>query len=152
MENKEPELNEFLNSHLKKIKAISDLENSLHTAKNYNRVIPRDLFNESKLLKCIGRLCLLINDGFPICSMHYDFDGSPFQVVQNINGELHVKNINFFIKDLPLLFKTGLNSKENFPLMLEWEGVDYEVFDKAGQYQFGFITACKKINRYAKTK
>lgn len=29
----------------------------------YQRVIPRDLFNEAKLLKCLGRLSLFIHDG-----------------------------------------------------------------------------------------
>jgi hypothetical protein len=29
----------------------------------YNRVIPRDLFNEAKLLKCLGQLALLVHEG-----------------------------------------------------------------------------------------
>lgn len=29
---------------------------------SYERVLPRDLFNEAKLLKCLGRLALLIHD------------------------------------------------------------------------------------------
>lgn len=29
----------------------------------YRRVLPRDLFNEAKLLKCYGQLSLLIHDG-----------------------------------------------------------------------------------------
>ena len=32
------------------------------TDTNYYRVIPRDLFNEAKLLKCMGHLCLKIHD------------------------------------------------------------------------------------------
>ena len=29
----------------------------------YRRVLPRDLFNEAKLLKCLGQLALIIHDG-----------------------------------------------------------------------------------------
>ena len=28
----------------------------------YERVVPRDLFNEAILLKCMGKVCLLIED------------------------------------------------------------------------------------------
>ena len=38
----------------------------------YKRVLPRDLFNEAKLLKCLGRLCLLIEDD--MCKLEYDHD------------------------------------------------------------------------------
>lgn len=30
---------------------------------SYRRVLPRDLFNEAKLLKCLGQLSLMIHDG-----------------------------------------------------------------------------------------
>lgn len=49
---------------------------------NYIRVIPRDFFNESKLLKCMGQLSLKILD----CQlpkgieMYIEGDGQPFQI------------------------------------------------------------------------
>ncbi len=47
-------------------------------SQEYTRVIPRDLFNEAKLLKCIGRLVLLIHDG-DHNNISFEHDGEPFE-------------------------------------------------------------------------
>jgi hypothetical protein len=101
----------------------------------YNRVIPRDLFNEAKLFKCIGRLVLLIHDGKTINGMTFTHDGTPFVVGQyDEDGSLTIINIHFKVKRQKLQFKTTYNSKNNYPLYLYYDYVDYQVFDESGEY------------------
>lgn len=62
----------------------------------YQRVLPRDLFNESKLLKCIGQLVLLIHDGNcpnGLAFTHHDEDDEPFIIRLMEDGHLTITNI-----------------------------------------------------------
>lgn len=111
----------------------------------YQRVLPRDLFNESKLLKCIGRLCLLIHDRLTPCKMTFDDTGEPFEIDQLPDGELTIVNIHITIKRAIFLFKTKYNSKANYPLYLEYDYCDYLVFDEAGEFTQDFIDFCKTV-------
>jgi hypothetical protein len=56
----------------------------------YQRVIPRDLFNEAKLLKCLGQLALLIHEGrgirWPI-RLEEEDGGAPFAI--ELDAENH---------------------------------------------------------------
>lgn len=63
----------------------------LFESADYGRVIPRDLFNEAKLLKCMGQLCLRIhnNDNLP-AKMSADHDGSPFKIDLMDEGSLTI--------------------------------------------------------------
>ena len=65
---------------------------------NYKRVLPRDLFNEAKLLKCVGKIVLLIEDEMMPVTYHYDNTLTDnFIVGQNqSDGSFFVKNISFF--------------------------------------------------------
>jgi len=85
---------------------------------NYNRVIPRDLFNESKLLKCIGKLTLLIHDNLAPFGLKFEHDEEPFKIGLTNCGHLKIQNITFVYSshtDFELGFKTVYNSKSNFP-------------------------------------
>ena len=63
---------------------------------NYTRVLPGDLFNEAKLLKCIGRLVLLIEDRESITGLTFQFDDAPFNIVQDpSDGSIAIHNIRF---------------------------------------------------------
>lgn len=111
----------------------------------YIRVLPRDLFNEAKLLKCIGRLCLLIHDCTTPCEMAFTEDGKPFKIVLLEEGSLRVANIHISIKGKIFPFKTTYNSKSNYPLYLEYECCDYPVFDEEGNFDPEFVAFTETV-------
>jgi hypothetical protein len=117
----------------------------------YQRVIPRDLFNEAKLLKCIGRLVLLIHDG-DHNNISFEHDGEPFEIYQNQDdGSLSIENIYFSIGEDRLSFYTNYNSKLNYPLFCTstQDGETYSVFDEHGNYEPEFIEYCQKVTKAA---
>lgn len=113
---------------------------------NYDRVLPRDLFNEAKLLKCIGQLCLKIHDGGSLGVTFDDNNIGSFDIVLLDDGHLYIRNINFYKNgNIPLLFKTTYNSKRNYPLLLDYNDVEYEVFDESGNYTYEYITFIESL-------
>ena len=99
----------------------------------YKRVVPRDLFNEANLLKCIGQLVLLIEDG-KLPWMSYHHDGEAFVIMQNeSSGALYVGNVEFFASNQTLTMERPLNSRESWPLLLETDTDSFNVFDGSGQ-------------------
>ena len=113
---------------------------------NYQRVLPRDLFNEAKLLKCMGRLTLLIHDRQTPVKMDFEENGEPFIIDLMIDGSLTITNLKIFINGEKYLFKTTINCKSNYPLFLYRDLVEYLVFDEAGKFDNDFIEFCKTIN------
>ena len=109
---------------------------------SYERVLPRDLFNEAKLLKCLGFLTLHIHD-CKISGINFDFEGDAFEVELNDNG-LTVSNLRFYLSDgTEINFFTPYNSKSNFPLEAE---INYEytsVFTDSGEYTNEFLELLK---------
>lgn len=99
---------------------------SFNREKDYNRVIPRDLFNEAKLLKCLGQLVLLIGKGqCPGLSVVQPvIDGSnAFRILQDqSDGSIYVSSrVLRFTRNSDkkmLRFVTPLNNKERWPLLL----------------------------------
>lgn len=113
----------------------------------FNRVIPRDLFNEAKLLKCLGQLSLVLHDG-------KDSAGRPlppgleiefvepeyaegFRVVQNpADGGLSCAAVRATFNGHPVRLFSVYNSRDNFPLWFEaavagvW--VEGPVFNETG--------------------
>jgi hypothetical protein len=85
----------------------------------YQRVIPRDLFNESKLLKCLGRLALLIHDG-RLPGVEMEHDGEAFIIDQREDdGGLTCETVRFSIQGEPLTLFTAYNSRAAYPLFCE---------------------------------
>ena len=114
----------------------------------YLRVIPRDLFNEAKLLKCMGRLCLLIEDRMTPVPMSYSMlkTANGFDIDQSpSDGSLMVMNITVRIKKRLVLFACAYNSKDNYSLWAEYDEEDYKVFDEKGEYHKDFIALCQKL-------
>lgn len=112
----------------------------------YLRVVPRDFFNEAKLLKCLGRLELLILDNekpardFKLTS---EFDNEAFNIVQDPNsGSISVSNYHVFVNGEELFLSTPLNSKANYPLIGIYKGEEYYIFDEQGNFMpnFGITT------------
>ncbi len=104
----------------------------------YERVLPRDLFNEAKLLKCLGQLSLLIHEGkvrWPLHLEHFTpagWDG--FVVDQNpASGGLFVRNLRLILGNRRITVESCYNSKDAFPLVftdpVRGEG---EVFNEDG--------------------
>ena len=96
----------------------------------YSRILPRDLFNEAKLLKCLGRVTLAIENGwFPL---EYKYNGGPFDIQQNSDGDLTCLNVTF---DKGLTFYKPLNSKKSWPLVCVTNEYEYiEVFEEEDDY------------------
>ncbi len=112
--------------------------------KTYKRVAPRDLFNEAKLLKCLGRLALLILDHKAPEGLSYEDSGNPYEIGQDSgSGDIHcVSGIRFKHKGQILQLYTGLNSREAYPLVLRTDDYEeYYVFDEKGNFTSDFITA-----------
>lgn len=83
---------------------------------DYLREIPRDLFNEAKLLKCLGRVALLVHDGveWPLA---IEYDHGPFDVRQDPDdGGLYVANFTLWFRRTRVTLKTNYNSKAPYPL------------------------------------
>ena len=101
---------------------------------NYKRVLPRDAFNEAKLLKCVGKLTLMIEDGM-LPAWHYHYDGDAFNIVQDeSDGSISIGNITFWRNKKQVHVMTGLNSKENWPALMRDGDDDYYIFDEKGNY------------------
>jgi len=113
---------------------------------HYQRVCPRDLFNEAKLLKCMGLLCLKILDGLAPYDLKYDDeDIEGFNVGLMDEGYLTITNLPFTLNGREIQFCTTYNSKSNYPLFAY---VDYEeipVFDEIGELTPEFISFTQKV-------
>lgn len=100
----------------------------------YKRVLPRDAFNEAKLLKCIGKLTLMIEDGM-LPEWQYHHDSEPFNIVQDdSDGSISVSNITFWHNKKRVRVSTGLNSKENWPMVMQKNDSEYYLFSEDGRY------------------
>lgn len=101
----------------------------------YSRVIPRDLFNEAKLLKCLGRLCLLIHEEklkWKI-GVEHDEPEKGFVIDQNAgSGDLYCINLGFYLKGYRLDFLSSYNDKSNYPLLCSTENGEFSVFNEDG--------------------
>lgn len=102
---------------------------------SYTRVVPRDFFNEAKLLKCLGRLELIILDKLIKIPLVSEFDGEPFNIQQNINdGSINVTNYTVSLNNEEIFLFTPLNSKENYPLYGIYRGEEYCIFSETGEF------------------
>lgn len=107
---------------------------------SYHRVIPRDFFNEAKLLKCLGQfeLCRLDKR---LCGLEFtmEFDGESFDIAQDdSDGSLRCLNYRVYLNGEELELFTPYNSKENYPLMGRYRGDDYYLFDSKGKFMPNF--------------
>ncbi len=84
----------------------------------YVRVIPRDLFNESKFLKCLGQLSLLIHNGVAqslTCDHEDPEDGFRIELDGEYGG-LRCSNLTFSLGTRMIELYCPYNSKGSFPL------------------------------------
>jgi len=106
---------------------------------SYIRVIPRDLFNEANLLKCLGRLWIeteRFQSEFAACpAVRIEHDGAAFDIEQGENGQLWVTNVRLYLHEQLCELWRPVNSREPWPLYLRSENglEDIEVFDETGK-------------------
>lgn len=82
----------------------------------YQRVIPRDLFNEANLLKCYAQLYLCL-DHHAIDDVSLDYDDEPFDIDQNQDsGGLYIRNITLLVRGQAIHLERPLNSRYAWPL------------------------------------
>lgn len=103
----------------------------------YKREIPRDLFNEANLLKCLGQLALIAHDtnraGFRLTHRE-----GGFIICQDpADGAIYCPTVHIFIGQEPFIHRRPLNSREPWPLYVEplamsGLGDETEVFDDEG--------------------
>jgi hypothetical protein len=85
----------------------------------YLRVIPRDLFNEANLLKCLGLLTLALeqHQGHWASFAIQDDSVSHFEIGQDpSDGSIEVTNMPFMIGGFRYRLYRPLNSRMDFPL------------------------------------
>lgn len=101
----------------------------------YHRVIPRDLFNEGKLLTELGFLSLCILDNVQDIGsrLKFEHDGAPFEIVQcTADGSFSVDNLHLMIKpelEDKIYLYTPLNHKEENALMFCFNEIEGTVFE-----------------------
>lgn len=123
----------------------------------YYRVEPRDLFNEAKLLNCLGLLSVKILDGEvpQECNlrMEEDTDGSPYNIQLHEAGYLYLANRTFYCGQLILFLCTTYNSRERYPLILLNNDVEIRVFTEDGEFTSKFKNVLENLTRiHAKAK
>ncbi len=111
---------------------------------SYNRVIPRDLFNEAGLLKCLGKL-IIAADTIP--GLEFEHDGEAFAIVQDpSDGSISVANVVAWLNGMRLDLSTGLNARRSMPLEFRLEGGEDgldRVFNEDGSLSDEFKAAAK---------
>lgn len=103
---------------------------------SYTRVIPRDLFNEAKLLKCLGQLALLIHDGKAgNLKVKHRRPDKGFVVHQDpSSGGLYCYNLRFTLNKVEVEVATNYNSKAPYPLGYCFNDEYGEVFNDDGSF------------------
>jgi hypothetical protein len=107
---------------------------------SYIRVIPRDLFNEANLLKCLGKiyLCLEILN---IPRVSIEHDGDSFDIVQNQDsGGIYARNVVLTVRGEEVHLERPLNSRSAWPLYLTTlDETEIEVFDGFGNFSLEML-------------
>lgn len=116
--------------------------------RDYHRIIPRDFFNEAKLLKCMGVLQLRIVDDQlpPGLDIKIDESGEPFEICRDeASSRLIVINYPTTINKVEVIFQTALNSQRPYPFYCQVGEEEIEVFDDKGNFTEDFCNL--KINK-----
>lgn len=107
---------------------------------SYNRVIPRDLFNEADLLKCWGKLWIAL-DNKRDHAANIIHDGEPFDIVQDPNsGALTVMNLSLIIHGRRRAVFRPLNAREPYPLWVWGDEDDIRIFEESGVLSADFLS------------
>lgn len=103
---------------------------------DYRRVIPRDLFNEASLLKCLGNLHIKTGRWHPkVLMLHHS---NAFNIMQDENdGSIYSGCITVIIHNVTYDHRRPLNSREAWPLWLrrrnDPDAEEFEAFTDEGE-------------------
>jgi hypothetical protein len=115
----------------------------------YTRVIPRDFFNEAKLLKCFGKLSLSILDCKLPDGVKVTIEecGDPFEICLSHDGLLFIANYLTCVNGESVMFGSRYNSKRNFPFYcIHPESLEeIEVFTDDGKFSEEFVANFKQV-------
>lgn len=116
---------------------------------SYQRVIPRDLFNESKLLKCMGQLSLLIHEGKGIrwpLTLNFGDGRDGFVADQDSDdGSLFCENLWVELGGELIHVASRYNSKDAYPLFFRRGDDEGDVFNDDGSLSNDFATFLDKL-------
>ena len=99
----------------------------------YRRVIPRDLFNEGRLLTMLGKLVIHVMDSHSVWKYEQE-DAGHFQIFQNPDdGSLGCANIKFYYRGEPVVLYRPLNTRDPWSLYFIWQGDERSVFTSTGE-------------------
>lgn len=114
---------------------------------SYVRVNPRDFFNESKLLKCMGQLSLKAHDNqLPKgVRVMIEDNGEPYDIRLTTDGRLFIHNYPAFINDVYVSLSTTYNSENPYPLICFHDDVETTVFDNWGNFTDEFYQFAQSI-------
>lgn len=118
--------------------------------KTYTRVAPRDLFNEAKLLKCLGRLALLVVDHMAPEGLTFYDSGEPYLPEQDTgSGDIYCKQgIRFSFRGHELILFSVYNSKDAYPLFwISNEGEEITVFNNLGDFRSEFLEKLQQLQQ-----
>lgn len=107
---------------------------------SHARVIPRDFFNESKLLKMLGKFEIAVRfsgeANLPIETIH---DGEPFDIRQDpSSGQLFCSNYRASLNGYDINLFIPYNAKSEWCLFAMYRGSEYWIFDDNGKWMPNF--------------
>jgi len=119
---------------------------------SYQRVIPRDLFNESKLLKSLGQVQLLIHDGQAPKGLRFVHDDSEypgFEIDQSQDaGDLSVTNLRLYYGENEVGIASRYNSKAPYTLECTDDDADCcDVLGDDGRFTAEFLEYLQSLKR-----
>lgn len=83
----------------------------------YRREIPRDLFNEANLLKCLGQIALIAHDKGRPEALRVTHRPGAFDIRQSEDdGSIYCANVQIIIRERLFDHYRPLNSREPWPL------------------------------------
>lgn len=86
---------------------------------SYIRVLPRDLFNEANLLKCLGQLWLLLDGKDGPVKFETEAVEEGFWILQDpADGSTYVSNVEVSVRGKRAHLSRPLNSRNPWPLYL----------------------------------
>lgn len=112
----------------------------------YTRVIPRDLFNEANLLKCLGQLWITLDRTSLPAYLEGPKPGEPFRIEQDQgDGSIFAANVRLLVRGEFWPLYRPLNSRDPWPLWAETpDGETLEVFSDDGELSPEFLEAIER--------
>ena len=107
---------------------------------SYQRVIPRDLFNESSLLKCLGRIYINL-EATPGHCAELQHGGGDFAIRQSFDdGSIYAAGVRLAVRGELVHLSRPLNSRDAWPLWAILPDDDeIEVFTDCGDFSPEFL-------------